>query len=885
MNAIRKWRKAALAILALVVVAQVAASVLVRTHAGREFLLRHLERAFGRPIEVRQFEASVFPRLRLDAAGISVGEDPAFGNEYFLRADNFSAALRWLGLLRGRFEFGTISFSRPSLILVRSSNRRWNLERWLPPAPRRTALPAHAYGPEAPPQPANHLQKIEFDEGRINFKFGEDKLPFAFTGVSGSVEQLANGRWELQLDAQPWRSGVQLQSTGTLSVRGGIAGTSARLQPAAFRVHWEDASLADLFRLLRGQDYGVRGSFALDATAQSGSRTAELASAQAGEWSFAVNARAARIHRWDLSERTDNPRISTELEGRWNPASGAVVADRWVINTPRSNLRGTAQVLAAAGGTPELRVEGAAVQGADLLAWYRAFHPGVAEDLSWQQFFSGSMALGGRPLAITAGNVQSDGGSLRVPGFASPVRLGVVRGGVVDGRLVIQPVTLSWTTAQKAEAAARTEAARTTRFPGQNGPGKMDAGLTEDLSSRSGAVSITGSGVESEDVLRLLAALGRPVNHGWELQGTAAAALRWAWSSGKPADWEGAINVSHASLQVAGLNEPISIGEATLSFPGTGRRIHFAKTSALGAVWTGNVFETFENGPSASTNTAGAPPSWKFDLHADRLSAADLDHWIGPRARPGWLERLLPALLGGSPSAVPPASDLLRQLNALGTLRVDEFAVEKIRVKDLLASVAVHGLSLDVDDASGQWAGGTLHGHLSADFAPSPRYEIAVRFERVNLAALPFADGVTQRAAGLASGTLRLTASGVGRESLLGSLEGSGEFRTGSTQFRGWDVDASLAGGGWRSGASHWSSGEGDFRIQDRQVDVERFRLSGARGAVVLRGTIGFGRDADLTLEPAAARPGRAAAAPEARILHIRGFLGSAVEEAGSKQR
>lgn len=864
---------------ALVVAAQVAASVLVRTHAGREFLLRHLERAFGRPIEVRQFEASVFPRLRLDAAGISVGEDPAFGNEYFLRADNFSAALRWFGLLRGRFEFGTISFSRPSLILVRSSTGRWNLERWLPPAPRRAALPAHAYGPEAPPQPANHLQKIEFDDGRINFKLGEDKLPFAFTGVSGSVEQLANGRWELQLDAQPWRSGVQLQSAGTLSVRGGIAGTSARLRPAAFRVHWEDASLADLFRLLRGQDYGVRGSFALDATMESGSRTAEPASAEAGEWSFAVNARAARIHRWDLSERTDNPRISTELEGRWNPASGAVVADRWVINTPRSNLRGTAQVLAATRGLPELRVEAAAVQGADLLAWYRAFQPGVAEDLSLQQFFSGSMALSGRPLAITAANVQSDGGSLRVPGFASPVRLGVVRGGVVDGRLVLQPVMLSWTPARKAEAA------RTTRSAGKDGPGKMDAGLTEDLSSRTGAVSITGSGVESEDVLRLLAALGRPVNHGWELQGTAATALRWAWSSGRPANWEGAVSVSHASLQVAGLNEPISIGEATLSFLGTGRQIRFAKTSALGAVWTGNVFETFGNLPPASTNTTGAPPAWKFDLHADRLSAADLDHWIGPRARPGWLQRLLPTVLGGSPSAPPPASDLLRQLNAQGTLRVDEFAVEKVRVKDLLASVALHGLSLEVEDGSGQWAGGTLHGRLSADFAPSPRYEIALRFERVNLAALPFADGVTQRVAGLASGTLRLAASGVGREPLLSSLEGSGEFRTGSTQFRGWDVDASLADGGWRSGASHWSSGEGDFRIQDREVDVERFRLSGARGAVVLRGTIGFGRDADLTLEPATARPGRAAAGPEARILHIRGFLGSAVEEAGSKQR
>ena len=84
------------------------------------------------------------------------------------------------------------------------------------------------------------------------------------------MEQVSSGRWQLQLEAQPWRSGVPLQSTGTLQVVGDVAGTSARLQPAQIRLHWEKVSLADLFRLVTGNDSGVRGQFALDGNASVG---------------------------------------------------------------------------------------------------------------------------------------------------------------------------------------------------------------------------------------------------------------------------------------------------------------------------------------------------------------------------------------------------------------------------------------------------------------------------------------------------------------------------------------------------------------------------------------------------------------------------------------
>src|ERR1700751_1528576 len=119
---LRRWWKLAVLLIALLIVAQASASVLVRTRPVREYLTAHLASAFGRPVEVAYFDVQLLPDPRLGAFRVTIGEDPAFGNEYFLRAERLTAGLRWLGFLRGHFEFGTLSLVRPSLILVRNSS-------------------------------------------------------------------------------------------------------------------------------------------------------------------------------------------------------------------------------------------------------------------------------------------------------------------------------------------------------------------------------------------------------------------------------------------------------------------------------------------------------------------------------------------------------------------------------------------------------------------------------------------------------------------------------------------------------------------------------------------------------------------------------------------
>jgi uncharacterized protein involved in outer membrane biogenesis len=843
MQRVRKWWRFALSITALLIAAQVGASFLARTSGIHKHLVADLERSFGRTVEVRHFNILLLPSPMLDAEQVSIGEDAAFGNEYFLRAEHLTARLRWSGFLRGRFEFGTLSLSRPSLILVRNDQGDWNLERWLPPAKSTLGAGRRFYGPRLQQTPSNRLQKIDIDDGRINFKVGNEKLPFAFLEVSGSVEQVSSGRWQLQLEAKPWRSGVTLQSTGTLLVRGDVAGTSARLQPAEVHVHWGKVSLADLFRLLRGQDYGVRGVFALDGTAKSGAADrAAGADMQPGDWTFSVQARAAQIHRWDLTERSDNPGANVVLEGRWNAGMRNVAAERLVVETAKSNLRGSARFALNAAPAWEIQLDSAGIQAADLLAWYRAFDPNVNNAIVAEQFFTGAITLHGWPLEVDEVAFSSPGGEVRIPGITTALRIGALQGGRQRGNLNVAPVQISYVAPERGETVTLAAATTAKRRSAAESKSVVEIGLTHDFSKRAGDLSIDGRIENAEDVLKIMSALGRPMNRGWELAGPVSAALHYQWSNvAATRAWSGHIDVNKATLQVAGLNRPLQLNKARMDWNDGLRSASVTDVEGFGATWSGQLAQ-------AAVADEDGSSKWNFQLHANHLDAANLDRWMGPRARPGWLQRLLPSLLGGS-AANPAASELLRRVNAEGELRVDDFTLEKIKLGQVRASGALRDLHLELRQAEARCAGGRLRAKVRAAFLPRPSYDVTAELDRVDLQQVPAPGNWPERFAGLASGTVHLTTQGVGRDELLQHLAGKGDLKLRDVEFRGWDVNASMADGAPHEGATRWTSGEGTFLVRDRGIIFPGLRLDAGSGMALLKGTLNFVQDSDLTLQ------------------------------------
>ena len=68
-------------------------------------------------------------------------------------------------------------------------------------------------------------------------------------------------------------------------------------------------------------------------------------------------------------------------------------------------------------------------------------------------------------------------------------------------------------------------------------------------------------------------------------------------------------------------------------------------------------------------------------------------------------------------------------------------------------------------------------------------------------------------------------------------------------EFRGWDVSASVSEGEPRTGESRWAAGEGAFTLRDQGVVLGGLRLESGREFTFVKGTVSFGRDADLTIQ------------------------------------
>jgi uncharacterized protein involved in outer membrane biogenesis len=853
-NLRNSW-KIALWVTAILVAAQIAASISVRTPGVRNYFSERLEDAFGRPVQVKHFNIEILPSPRIYASGVTVGEDPAFGYEYFLRAEQLTAGLRWSGFLRGRFEFGTLSLAQPSLTLVRNSEGRWNLEDWLPPAKRAGVETSLVYGPSRAPTIANRLEKIEIDDGRINFKRIDIKQPFALTSVSGTVEQISPGRWKLELKAQAWRSGVALQSAGTVQVRGDIAGTSARLQPASLAVRWNKVSLADLFRLLHGKDYGVRGTFELEATAKSGAPADAFDPANAdssndsfvgGDWSYTLKASAAQIHRWDLTERSDNPTLTTSVEGRCNVALKKLSAETLSIETPLSNLKGSAEFVSAANPFMQIKFESAGLQAADILSWYRAFHPDVADSISADQFFTGTLQLQAWPFQLQEINLSSLGGTVNLRGSEDVLKIGPLHGGLNRNRLLMDPIHVALVSSN-APAAARAPVGRLTKLRASaESSGEASLTLAHDFASHSGSLGVQGHVDNAEKFLKIATAFGHTLNHGWDLTGPARVDMRRQWSSASSGTWSGTAEVTDAELAAAGLNQPVQLQKARLEWKNGTRVAQIGQVEGFGATWSGNITE-------ASSSDPEREGPWNVQLHADHLDATELDRWVGPRARPGWVQRLLPSLFSGKTQTVP-ASELVRRLNVVGNVQVDEFTIEKLKLQQLRLQGSLHDLQLSVTDGRAQWAGGGVRATMLAKFLPRPAYDVHVQLDGVNLTQLPIDVSVADRLAGFASGAIDLKTTGVGRDELLQKLTGAGKVRLDNLEFRGWDVNASVADGEAHPGVSNWPSGVGTFTVRDRKVFLDDVRLDGGMQFTLIDGTVSFDREADLAVETSAGR-------------------------------
>jgi hypothetical protein len=487
-------------------------SLLIQHTRLRTELTARLAAAFGRSVEVGRYDLSVWGGPMLEARSVTVGEDPRFGHEYFLRAESMAVRLRWRSLLRGHLQLGTLSLTRPSLNLVRNAEGDWNVAEWLP-RPVTVAGPSAFMGPQVPASLVPRFGRIEVNGGRINFKLADEKLPFAFVDVNGAIETDSPGSWRMDLTAAPFRPAVLMQRAGTLRVSGHVGGTSSRLRPAALDVSWTDASLPDALRLVHGDDLGLRGTFSLGMTA----RTQD----HGDDWAIQSRVDLSQIRRWDLAIRPDNPSLSLISQLNLNPRASSLELTDATAKAPRSEIHASGHVywnhalpIKGQESSPvQFNISSSKVDLADLLAWARAFRPGIADDVSVRGLAAMRATVFGGPLRVADAVILSQGAVISGPALGAPVHLGQVQFRFDHGIISFLPVTLSWTS------------------PAGQPAGTLRIDLSTKRASRALPVwHVVGSGSQVRDLTVAASAFGSNVFRGWDLAGPFACDLRWQGS-------------------------------------------------------------------------------------------------------------------------------------------------------------------------------------------------------------------------------------------------------------------------------------------------------------------------------------------------------------------
>ncbi len=832
MKRLRKWLIGLAAAFALILAADFVGSLVVRSRPVSRAITARLRAAFGRPVEVGGYGFSLWQGPRIEADSVTVAEDPRFGNEYFLRAVSLTVGLRWRSLLRGRVEFGSFSLSQPSLNVV-DVGGRWNLTDWLPPAS--PSGPGSGARVETP-----RLYRIEIHNGRIDFKHGVDKLPFALVDVEGSVDERAPGRWTLSLAAQPMRVAVNLQDAGTLHLDGEVGGTSARLRPARLELRWDRASLSDVLRLAFGYDYGVRGSQNLDLRASS----------DGGQWHFHLVARETGVHSWYFAAEPSNPLVNVRLAGAWSPGEGKLLISSGGISAPASRVTlsghlawpvsGASSALPP-GHTPvvALKLQTAGIGFSDLLNWYSGFHSGISPSLRATGWISGSMNLAGWPPRVSDAAFDASGFRLSGGGLVEPIALAAAHLQISGAKASLALPRLDF--------------------------GPRAGSFTISAQARHGRAwryTLKAAG-DSPHLGALVAALDRlgasPPGFWREFGGNGALDLEW---TGVLHPWQSRVRASldlrDAVWHEQSLPARALLAQAHVEWNPSLLKIDIGRASALGAQWRGWLERTPPDGP------------WRFLLAASELNARALAARLSPvPQRPSLLERIFGfGHAAGSPPLWPAS------LDASGSLSVGRVLAPPLVFRNLRGRLAIHQGTLALRGAEASFYDGAARGALALAVEKHvPVWRLDASFAGVNLAQMSQAiQGPQGRFSGSAGADVSLTARGATSVSLLDSLSGSANVSIRHASDHQVDWLSTLAAGHAVRGRSAFSRLSAVLHLDSGKLTFRDLRLVAARQRLAASGTLDLAHGATLALQ---ARLSPRARAASARLYEVTGSASS----------
>lgn len=798
----------------MLVVAVLLVLFIIRPGANglRKRIVNSVGMGLGRRVEVQWVKLRILPQPGFDLENFVVYDDPRFGAEPMLRAEEVTATLRLRSLIRGRLEIGRLNLKEPSFNLVRGDDGHWNIEALLDRAAHTQAAPTSHVKPERRPV----FPYIEADNGRINFKIGAEKKSYALTEADFALWLESENQWGMRLAAKPVRTDFNLSDTGVLHVEGAWQRSgSLRETPVRFELNWERAQLGQFTKLISGKDKGWRGGVTLSSTLSG--RPADLV----------VSARVAvdDFRRFDIVS-TDSLRLAAACSAHYSSIEHSV--SNLVCQSP---LKEGTLILAGTIQSPT----GPRSYDLELLAQDIPIQPVVAllqhskkdlpDDLAGKGFLNATLAL--RASSGTRGVWSGEGA-------------------VEDVRLA-SATTKAVLSAEEIPFEVSSGQARNSPPPRKNnnvdasqlnfGPFAVDIG-----GSSKPTVSgwITGSAynlaIQGEaQVSRALAAgptlgLSSPEI---TADGTANLHLKVAgnWANFTAPEISGSSQVHAVHAEMNGLG-PVEIKSANLLLSNDSVQVQNVNAVAAGTRWSGTV--------SMARSCSERPCPAELDLQADAIFVDRLNSWLHPQPRKSSWYRVLSA-------GKPQSALLLKSLKASGRISAKRVVFRGLDASNVSAQVVFDQGKIALENVTGEVWGGKHVGSWEVDLRTAPlRFAGTGNFEDVSMEDLAQAmhDGWIT---GTGNASYRFTTTGASADEAVKSAAATLEFEVQNGAL----PHISLTAAGSPVRVRRFA---GKLLLSKGQFSLEQTKLHTTDGVYHVSGTASLGQKLDVKLVRGASR-------------------------------
>jgi hypothetical protein len=802
---------------------------LVRPGAARlkARIANSISRAVARPAEIGAVHLRFLPQPGFDLENLVIYEDPAFGAEPMLRAPEVTAVVRLTSLARGRLDISRLELTEPSLNLVRRADGRWNWEELLERTERTPLAPTVKSKSEARPG----FPYIEASSGRINFKAGQEKKPYALLNADFALWQESENTWGARLKAEPLRTDMSLSDAGLLRMSGTWrrAGSLGET-PLQFSLEWDRAQLGQLTKLISGNDKGWRGEVRVDATL----------SGMPAAMQVAVDTSIEDFHRYDISS-SEGLRLMAHCDGQYRSVDG--VLHEIFCSAPVGNgmitLHGDAGVSGVHRVDLALNVENVPVGTVAQLA--RRAKKNLPADLVSTGNVQGSFA------------VKEEGASPRGPEFQGRGEITELRLQSATTKVEFGPGNVPFVLSSKrasAHAASKGKSAGgleadILRAPDElhveYGPFPVALGRPVPAQVR-GWVGRSGYGMvvrgygEVLHTLRLTNLLGLPAMRAsvegaaqmeLEIVGSWAGNVTGTVSGFSLPEVTGTVKLHNVRAAVRGVNGPIEISSAELQLLPDEVRVEKLSAQAGEAHWTGSL---------ALPRGCGMPGAClvRFNLNTEEVGLSELSGWLGSQAsQRRWYQMLT--------AEEPAAPTFLGNLRASGKVSADRLRIHKLVAERVSVSLELDHGKLKISELRADVLGGKHRGDWQADFTTGPpRYTGSGTLTGISLGQMAAAMH-DPWISGTAGGTYELTASGADSTAFWESAEGGMRFdlRDGVLSHISLATDEGpLQVGRW----------QGRALLRAGKIEIEKGRLISSEGAYEISGSASLGRVLDFKL-------------------------------------